>query len=283
MDFIHDWIVPPEATQAGIGTGQYIGVSLVALALTAVSKGGFGGGVGVLSVPLMLQVAPPSIDGYPNLGSVGFIVGMWLQILIVCDACTIRHYPREWNPGAFWKLAPGMLVGITIATIYMAYADLKAGTPFDTFLKISVAVISIVFLGLQLRGPGKVSDEPWVPTWGVSIPTGMIAGITTTIAHAAGPIITMFLLPQKMEPRVYLGTCGRFFFIFNSLKVPFNIASGLLVWPTLKYGIWLMVLSPLGVWLGAWLNARMSAKWFVRVVQISLVIAAGKLVYDAVK
>ncbi|HYF49039.1 MAG TPA: sulfite exporter TauE/SafE family protein [Planctomycetota bacterium] len=269
MDFIHDWIVPPEAN---VGVAEYIIVSIIALALTAVSKGGFGGGVGVLSVPLMLQVAP----------SVGFVVGMWLQILIVCDACTIRHYPKEWNPKAFWKLAPGMLVGITIATIYMAVADLRAGTPFDNFLKVSVAVISVVFLYLQLF-PAKVSDEPWVPTWGVSIPTGMIAGITTTIAHAAGPIITMFLLPQKMEPRVYMGTCGRFFFIFNSLKVPFNIASGLLIWPTLKYGIWLMILSPLGVWLGAYLNSRMSAKWFVRVVQFSLVIAAGKLVYDVVK
>jgi len=274
MDFLHDWIVPPEATAgAAAGAGEYIFVSVIALLLTSVSKGGFGGGVGVLSVPLMLQVAP----------SVGFVVGMWLQILIVCDACTIGHYPKEWNPRAFWKLAPGMLVGITIATIYMAVADLRAGTPFDDFLKISVAVISIVFLGLQLRGPGKVGDEPWVPTWQISIPTGMIAGITTTIAHAAGPIITMFLLPQKMEPRVYMGTCGRFFFIFNSLKVPFNIASGLLIWPTLKYGIWLMILAPLGVWLGAYLQSRLNAKWFVRVVQFSLVIAAAKLVYDVVK
>jgi uncharacterized membrane protein YfcA len=281
MDFLHEWIVPPGAP---VGATEYIVISIIALLLTAVSKGGFGGGVGVLSVPLMLQVAPKEVPVGPEvmLGSVGFIVGMWLQILIVCDACTIRHYPKEWNPKAFMQLAPGMVVGITIATIYMWSADLRAGTPFDNFLKISVAVISIVFLGLQLR-PAKVGDEPWVPTWGVAVPTGIIAGITTTIAHAAGPIITMFLLPQKMEPRVYMGTCGRFFFIFNSLKVPFNILSGLLVWPTLKYGIWLMILSPLGVWLGAWLNSRMSAKWFVRVVQISLVIAVGKLVYDVVK
>lgn len=269
MDFLHTWIVPPSANAA---PAVYIAVAVVALLLTSVSKGGFGGGAGVLSVPLMLQVAPDS----------KFVLGMWLPVLIVCDICTIRHYPKEWNPKAFFQLTPGMLLGIAITTFALSAAvsaqELKA---LDTFLKLSVAVISIVFLILQLRGQ-KASDTPWVPTWTVALPVGLTAGITTMIAHAAGPIITMFLLPQKMDQRVYMGTCGRFFFIFNSLKVPFTIAAGAMTLMTMRYGAWLLLLSPLGVWLGAWLNKRLSAKWFVRVVQISLVIAAAKLVYDAV-
>lgn len=277
MDFINEWIVPPGAPS---GPVEYIALSIVALLLTAVSKGGFGGGVGILSVPLMLQVAPDA----------NFVIGLWLPILITCDACTIRHYPREWNPKAFWHLTPGMLLGIVVATILLWIANTpdatghKPGTAtLDFALKISIAVISLAFLGLQLRGNKVENAEPWKPTWLIAIPTGFVAGITTLIAHAAGPIITMFLLPQKMEPRVFLGTCGRYFFIFNSIKVPFMIAAGAMTWQTSRYGLWLMALSPLGVWLGAWLNTKVSAKWFVRIVQISLVIAAAKLMYDTLK
>ena len=94
MNLIQAWIVPLDASA---GATAYIVTAIAALLVTGVSKGGFGGGVGILSVPLMLQVA-----------SYKFVIGMWLPILIVCDFATIRQYPREWNPRAFWLIAPGV-------------------------------------------------------------------------------------------------------------------------------------------------------------------------------
>jgi len=122
---------------------------------------------------------------------------------------------------------------------------------------------------------------PWQPTWTMSWIVGVLGGITTTIAHAAGPIVTMYLLPQKLERREYVGTAGRFYFALNSLKIPSFIAIGLVNVHSLRYGLWLMVLSPFGVWLGSWLNRKISAVWFVRVLHFSLVLAAGKLAWDA--
>ena len=271
MDVLHSWIIPPGIT---VSPAVYVGVAVIALLLTAVSKGGFGGGVGILSTPLMIQIAPEA----------KFAIGLWLPILIVSDMATIHHYPREWNPKAFWRLTPGMLLGITIATVFLSGSTGAAGTALDTFLKLSVAAISLVFLALQFRKPvDDATATPWHPTWRVSLPVGLVAGITTMIAHAAGPVITMFLLPQKMEKRVFMGTCGRFFFIFNKLKITFAIVAGVMTFPSLRYGLWLMALAPLGVALGAYLNKRVSSVWFVRLVQFSLVIAAGKLVFDAVK
>jgi uncharacterized membrane protein YfcA len=276
MDFLHAWICPPEgALLPGVTPGMYIGVALLALMLTAVSKGGFGGGVGIISVPLMLQVA-----------NYQFVLGLWLPVLIVCDLATIQQYPKEWNPKAFFKLSPGMLLGIVLATVFLAGANPNSASPeskrFDAWLKLMVAVISCVFLALQFRR-GKVDDAAWHPGWLVSLPIGFAAGITTMVAHAAGPIITMFLLPLKMDKHVFVGTTGRFFFVYNTLKVPFLIAAGFLTLHTFRYGAWLLALGPLGVMLGAWLNKKLTSVWFVRMVQISLVFTAGKLVYDAWK
>ncbi len=271
MDFIQAWIVPPEATASA---WVYIPTAIAALMITAISKGGFGGGVGILSIPLMLQVA-----------GVWFVLGLWLPVLIACDLATIRNYPKEWNPRAFGHLAPGMLVGIAVATFFLDGANPKNSTAeskqLDAWMKLTVAAISVVFVAIQLR-PVREQKEAWQPTWAVSLPVGIMAGLTTMVAHAAGPIITMFMLPQRMEKRVFVGTTGRFFFIFNSLKVPFMWWIQLVTLSTLKYGLWLMLLGPLGVWLGSWLNKHLSALWFVRAVYLSLVVATAKMVYDAV-
>ena len=269
-EFLHEWVVPPEAHGHPYA---YIGIAFLALMITAVSKGGFGGGVGVISIPLMLQVAP-----------YGFVTGLWLPVLIACDLATIRTYPKEWSPAAFWQLTPGMLLGTAFATWLLSYVDMTgASASFkiqEAWLKLGVALIAIIFVILQVW-KRKEGDAPWRPTWLVSIPVGTIAGITTMFAHAAGAIITMFMLPQKLDPRVFVGTTGRFFFIFNTMKIPFFIWGLKTLTPqTLKFGVWMMLLGPLGVWFGSWLNKKMNPTWFVRLMYLFLLVAAGKLAYD---
>ncbi len=265
--------MPPETTAS---PALYIAVAVGALLVTAVSKGGFGGGVGSFSVPLMLQVAPAT-----------FVVGLWLPILIACDVATIGHYPREWKPRAFAKLAPGMIIGIVATSFLLRMLAGDAGSGqkqlFDAWLKLGVAGIALLFLGLRKVQHARRADTPWAPTWPVSLPVGLASGVTSTLAHAAGPMLTMYLLAQRLEKRVFVGTTGRMYFIFNSVKVVFLIwIAGVLTLDTFKYGIWLMVLAPFGVRLGSWLNRKVSEKWFVRLIHIFLVVVAGKLIYDGI-
>ena len=270
MEFLRAWVLPPEYSG---DPWLYMSIAAAALLLTSVSKGGFGGGVGLLSVPLMLQVAP-----YP------FVIGLWLPILIACDLATIHHYPQEWNVRAFLRLAPGTLLGIAAATILLSRIDLQAPPAEfrrqEAWLKLGVAGIALLFVVLQLKPKSKDRDAPWRPGWPVSLGIGVAAGITTMLAHAAGSIVTMFFLPMQMEKRVFVGTTGRYFFTFNSLKIPFYVAIGWMTWTTLSCGIWLMLLGPLGVWLGSWLNARLKPAWFVRLIYLFLLLAAVKLIFD---
>ncbi|MCW8133571.1 MAG: sulfite exporter TauE/SafE family protein, partial [Planctomycetota bacterium] len=213
-----------------------------------------------------------------------FVVALWLPVLIACDMATIRQYPKEWSPRAFTRLAPGMLMGIIATTCLLSTIDLKAPPSHlkmqEAWLKLFIALIATVFVVMQLLPKKAAGDVAWDPPWIASIPIGFIAGVTTMVAHAAGTIITMFFLPMKLDKRVFVGTTGRFFFVFNTLKLPFYLFIGWITWETTRYGIWLMILGPLGVLFGSWMNKRVSAVLFVRLIYIFLIFAVGKLVWD---
>ena len=274
-DFLHNWIVPPNTLAE---PWEYILTAIVALLFTAVSKGGFGGGVGIISVPLMMRVAPTT-----------FVLGLWLPVLIACDIATIRRYPKEWDPRTFLPLTPGMLAGIVLVTVVAGGINMEAnpGSPnqklLEAALRIGTGIISLVFVVFAYRPRREDGGEGWRPTWRVALPAGFAAGVTTMVAHTAGPIVTMFLLPQKMEQRVFVGTCGRFYFIFNTIKIPFMVACGFLSLLSFNYCIWLVLLGPPGVFFGEWLNQRVNAVWFTRLIHLSLLIAAVMLIRDGLK
>jgi uncharacterized membrane protein YfcA len=301
MSFLETWIVPPQAT---VGAWAYILTAIIAVTMVAASKGGFGGGAGVISVPLMLQIARAD-----------FVVGAWLPVLVACDVVTVRNYPKAWSWAAVRQLVPGMTVGILLATVFLSMASSNPKL-FGALLQAGVGLISLVFVILQapafFRGeraaaaPAEATAAPpdaplaevaqpaspapgavpaagagWTPTWIVSLPVGFLIGVTTMIAHAAGPISTMYILPQKLDQRTFAGTIGWTFFVVNLSKVPFTILAGAMTWETLRYGLWMMLIAPLGVWLGVWLNRRLSPTVFLRLIYVFLVVAAIKLLSDA--
>jgi len=91
---------------------------------------------------------------------------------------------------------------------------------------------------------------------------GALSGFTSTIAHAGGPPLAMFLLPQRMSKDIYVGTTAVFFAVTNVLKLlPYGLLG------ILKVGniATIAVLSPLcyvGVRLGVYLNRHFNDKWF---------------------
>ena len=269
MDLLSNWIVPPGST---VEPAIYITVAILALAATAVSKGGFGGGMGMFSVPLMLQVAPYD-----------FVIGLWLPVLMACDVATIRRYPRQWSLKSLLPIAPGILVGIAMgASVLALFGNV---TSAESWLKLGVGVLALVFLVLTyavraLRGAVD-RHPPWKPTYRVGTPLGVSLGIATTLAHAGGPMLMMYLLPQRLDKHIFVGTCGRFYFFFNGVKVLFFLGVGMLHWGTLRYGVWLMLLGLPLVWLGWWINQRISVVWFVRIIELGLALAAMNLVWNS--
>ena len=56
---------------------------------------------------------------------------------------------------------------------------------------------------------------------------GAAAATSSTLAHAAGPIIALYLLPQRLDRQLFVGTCAIYFFILNTAKLPPYYFSGM--------------------------------------------------------
>ena len=104
---------------------------------------------------------------------------------------------------------------------------------------------------------GDVPHNRWF-AWGM----GLIAGITTMLANAAGPIFALYALAVALPKFEIVGTSAWFFFIINSFKVPFSLGLGLIHGQTLLLNL---VLSPVivaGVFGGRWIITRIPQRMF---------------------
>ena len=82
----------------------------------------------------------------------------------------------------------------------------------------------------------------------------------------AGPVVSLFLIPQQMPKEIYVGTTALIFSWINWIKTPFFIANGMVTRETLLTGLCYLPLIPVGVWAGVWLNRKVSEKLFLRLV-----------------
>jgi uncharacterized membrane protein YfcA len=130
-----------------------------------------------------------------------------------------------------------------------------------------IGFLSVTFVLFQFfrmareRRLGREESAYAPPAWhGVAL--GACGGLTSTLAHAGGPVVTLYLLPQKLEKGVFVGTVIKYFFIGNLLKlIPFfgrHLLTGQIAWLSL-------ILAPavvVGTVLGAILHRRFSDKVF---------------------
>lgn len=270
----HAWIFPDVMTAS---PAVYLAVMAAAVLLTGFSKGGFGGGLGVLATPLMMQVLPANTA-----------LAMMLPLLIVCDIFTLRHFPREWDPPSFWRIAGGTTAGIAAGCALLVLFG-RPDVNGDRWLKLIVGAVSVLFCGLKVWsvwGP-RDGGEGRKPGWALSTATGLACGVTTMLAHAAGQIVGIYFLSQRLDRRAFVGSTARYYLTFNTLKIPFFFLAGALsdksyiTFSTLKWELWLIPLCALGVAAGAWLNKHMSGTAFTTVVYGLLFITGVRMLAQA--
>lgn len=265
---IHHWILPPGCESSPV---LYMLVTATSLLMIATSKGGFGG-LAVAASPLMMTV----IDAKTALG-------LLLPMMLLCDMMTLPYYPREFTWRPVLLLAPWTMLGILVGWFLLGRIS-RTTVPW---LNVGVGVLSVVFAGLELIRWAMVrravasggTAVPWRPGVLVSVPFGLGAGICTMLAHAAGAVTTIYLLPQGLNSRVFVGTTNRYYAIFNAVKIPFYVHLGLITLHSLRLSLWLLPVAAFGVWAGAALNRSVSQRGFRFIVVALLLATGGMLIY----
>ncbi len=228
-------------------------IGIVAALFIGVAKAGFGGGLGILVTPLAALV-------YPSHEAIGIV----LPLLIIADIFSLYFYWHKWDARNVRWLLPGALAGIVVGILLIGRLD-------DHRLGQLIGCISVSFIAIQwLRRLLGVRLEVYQPKQWQGTLFGLVAGITTTIAHAAGPVVALFMIPQHLPKERFVATSVLIFALINWLKLPFFLWQGLCTMETFRQSLVLMPLVPMGVWLGVWCNRRLSQTWFVRIIYVTL-------------
>ena len=224
------------------------------------NKGGLTG-LGILPVLLFAVV-------FHARESTGYV----LPLLIVGDICAIVIYRRVVIWKVFWNLLPPGLAGVVIGFLLMAWIPASVFGPLIGWLILALIALQFV------RGAMGEKLDHIFESRSFGIGMGLLAGMTTMIANAAGPVATLYFLSVKLPKWNLIGTSAWFFFVINLCKVPFSASLGL----TNAYSLTLaLVLAPLvlaGFFSGRSLAAIMPQKIFERFLLVCTAIGALRLI-----
>jgi uncharacterized membrane protein YfcA len=236
--------------------------AVIAVLLTGVSKGGFGG-LALFAVPILSLTISP-ITG----------AAIMLPILIVMDWFSAGAYRKSWDKGLVLRMLPAAIFGIGLGWALAGYVT-------DDGVRLVVGAIAVAFPLWSWFGP-KDGLARIARSKVAGAVAGFAAGFTSFIAHAGGPPFQAYALPQKLPHRIYAGSAVMFFFVVNAVKlVPYG-ALGQFSGANLATSLVLLPLAPIGVWVGVWLVNRIDGDLFYRIIY-GLVFATGvKLLYDGV-
>jgi uncharacterized membrane protein YfcA len=225
-------------------------------------------GLGTLAVPLMASVLPAKMA-----------TGALLPLLIFGDTLGVIHFRRHANWKILFRLFPPAFAGIVIGFFLL-------GRPWmdDQVIRISTGVI-VLALVVMNAFKGRLhslveSQDPRRPSvLLLAIGFGLLAGVTTMLANAAGPVILVYLLLMQLPKDEFIGTSAWYFVVLNWCKVPFMVYRGMISVDSLAFNAWLAPAILVGAGAGIFLSGKMSNKSFIKWVEVLTIIAAIMLFF----
>ena len=243
---------------------MFFAAAVPAVILVGLSKGGLGGAMALISVPLMALVVPPVQAA-----------AIMLPILIVMDMVSLWTWRGERDPVTLKLMLPGAMVGIGLG--WLMAAVVTAGA-----VRLIVGVVALAFFARWALQKVFDTERPAQHNALKAAFWSMIAGFTSFVAHAGGPPYQVYALALKQRPALYVGTSVVFFAVVNAVKLVPYFALGQFDGTNVMASAVLMPIAPLATLAGAWLVRRMKPEIFYPFMY-AMVLAVGiKLVWDGV-
>ncbi|MBQ0719149.1 MAG: sulfite exporter TauE/SafE family protein [Gammaproteobacteria bacterium] len=234
--------------------------AIPAVLIFAMVKGGFGGGIAIISVPLMSLAVPPTQAA-----------AIILPLLVVMDGVALWSFRGRWCKNNLRLALPGAIAGVVVGAFTFQYLS-AAG------IRLMIGGISVIFcLNYWLQPRIKTKTEANIVAASV---WGSIAGFTSFGIHAGGPPMSIYLLPQQMEKTLLMGTFAVFFTVINLVKLIPYTWLGQFDSTNLLTSLVLMPLAPIGVRLGYFLLHKISEVLVYRICYFFLMVVGLKLFID---
>jgi hypothetical protein len=229
--------------------------AILAGLIIGVAKTSGVGGLGMLAVAIFAQLLPAKQA-----------TGIVLPMLVFGDIVAVLTYRQHAKWPHVWRLFPWTATGVIIG-----YIALDRVTERQARVLIGVIVLSLSVAQVIRRkfGGHEAEHGAWfAPTIGV------LAGFTTLVANAAGPLMAVYFLAMRLPKMDFVGTGAVFFLIMNFFKVPFMVNLGLINAASFLVNVELLPAVLVGNWIGWKLLARLKQRTFENMA-LALSVAAG--------
>ena len=145
-----------------------------------------------------------------------------------------------------------------------------------------MGIIGWVIIGMAalnfLRGRYLKSADNLPDHWAFSAFFGLLAGLTTQVANAAGPVMAIYLLSMRLSKKEYMGSCAWYFLILNWLKIPIFVFEGRITFSAFKADLAMLPLLLIGGALGILFINKINQKVFETIIQVLIVATALYLI-----
>ena len=245
----------------------FYAAAIPAVIMVGLSKGGFGGAMALLGVPLMaLAISPVQA------------AAILLPILIVMDIVSLWTWRGNSDNKTLVIMLPGALIGIAIGWATAAWVT----APMVRLIVGAVALWFVLRYLAQMFASARDGATPAPhghrPVEGTL--WGMLAGFTSFVSHAGGPPYQIYTLPLRQDPKTYTGTSVRFFAIINAIKLVPYFALGQFDMTNLSTSLVLAPLAPVATLAGAFIVRRMKPDIFYPFMYVMVFFTALKLIWD---
>ncbi len=236
-------------------------LALLAALCIGLSKAGFSG-ISMVSVFLLADIYGAKTS-----------VGLALPLLIVADLLAYPAFIKygSWKP--VWKLLAPTLAGVLAGWWMLSWIDDLAARR---------VIGGCVLLMVLLQSSRRLHPE-WfdlcVAHRGFGASAGALGGFATMLANAAGPVIQLYLLAQRIPKMELIGIGARFFLLINILKVPLNAQLDLINCDSLWINLQLAPGVVVGVFGGRWLVHKVPQKHFEWMIIVFSVSAGVRLLF----
>ncbi|MFQ5932291.1 MAG: sulfite exporter TauE/SafE family protein [Nitrospiraceae bacterium] len=244
-----------------IGNPWFYVLAVPAVLSIGIAKGGIGG-IGSLAVPLISLVV-----------TVPQAAGILLPIMCFADIFAVWTYRKIWDKRNLKIIIPGSMVGIVVGTASFRFLD-------PLTIKLMIGIIAVWFATHSLFGQGRVA-EPKGPNAVRGGFWSAVCGFTSFVAHAGAPPLSVYMLPQRLERTLYVGTLAMFYAVVNYAKIGPYAWLGQLHATNLMTSAVLLPLVPVGVLLGRWMHRAVNDDVFYRIILTILFVTGVKLAYDS--
>jgi uncharacterized protein len=243
----------------------FYALAVPAFLIVGISKGGFGGGIGSMGVPLMALAIP-----------VPQAAAIMLPLLVAMDVIGLWKYRKRYARGHMTILLVGAVIGIAIGLLTFKLLD-------ENWTRVMIGTIAVVYtlkdwLFAYFGRPAPAQG----PSWPKGVFWSALSGITSFVANAGGPPLQVYLLPLRLDKTTFVATNLVYFACINAMKLGPFAYLGLFSAENLATSLVLLPLAPIGMAMGIWLHKRIPEKPFFFWCNVFLFVTGAKLLWDGV-